>query len=51
MLKGQQMAALDDEEETPNDPSNRFLQLLGEGFPEEYTDKGVIFIFLRQSLM
>lgn len=38
MFKGQQMAALDDEEENPCDLRNLFLQLLGEGFPGECSD-------------
>lgn len=42
MLKGQQMAALDAEEENLYDLSNLFLQLLGEGFPEECSDESVL---------
>lgn len=42
MLKGQQMAALDAEEENLYDLRNLFLQLLGEGFPEECSDESVL---------
>lgn len=42
MFKGQQMAALDDEEENLYDLRNLFLQLLGEGFQEECSDKSVL---------